>query len=147
MKKKFFYSTIVLIVISLCVACYTFAADNNTMLQNAADGVRNVVGGAENAMEDAARGVSNTSRNITGGMQNAGNNAAGTMGMTNTNSQENYTAERTATTAGTDNGTFLGIDSTTWIWIVMAIAALGIGVLIYSYFNQSNARHYQNSDE
>ena len=172
MEKKILYSIFLLLVIVFASTC-VFAEDNNSMLQNAANGVRNVVGGAENTVENAARGISNTSRNITEGMQNAGNTAAnnigntvnnmdntanngmnndtnsttdnntsGFMGINSTTDEGNYNATRTAT----NEGTFLGLTSNTWIWMVVALAALAIGILIYSYFAQNNTR-YDHSDE
>ena len=176
MNKKLIYSIFILVSIIFTFS-YTFAANDNSMMHNAAESVKNVVGGAENAVEDAARGVSDTSKNITGGLQNAGNNVSNTVSNTmnnvttpdnstnhttenqtanntdnsdnmigtNNNDNTNYTAARTATTSGEDTTTFLGMNSTVWIWIIMGIAALGIGILVYSYFNQTN--RYEHSDE
>ena len=71
MSKKILFS--LFIIISL-VFSYTvvFAADG--ALNNAADSVRNVVGGAENAMENAARNISGASKDATNNIENAGNN-------------------------------------------------------------------------
>ena len=41
----------------------------------------------------------------------------------------NYTATRTSTP--TDNMTFLGMNSTVWFWLILALSALAVGILIY----------------
>lgn len=156
MNKKILYSTFLLLAATLFISSYAFAANDNSMLKDAANGVRNVVGGAENAVEDAARGVSNTSKNITENMQNTGNNIGNkiqntgnaiTTGVDNNNNKNEYTAQRTSATSTTNNATLLGMDSNTWIWLIMALSAIGIGILIYSYFNQTNSTHYEHSDD
>ena len=73
MKKKIYYGIILLFVSLFLASTYTFAANDNSMLHDAANSVRNMVGGAENAIEGAAQNISNTSRSATGAMQNAGN--------------------------------------------------------------------------
>ena len=72
MKKKIIYCTILLLTITL-YSTLVFAEDNNSIMKNASDSVRNMIGGAENTIENAARSVTNTSQNVTGNMQNAGN--------------------------------------------------------------------------
>ena len=52
MKKKFFVATILLAVFSFFMISSVFATNGMDSMVN---GVRNAVGGAENAMEDAGR--------------------------------------------------------------------------------------------
>ena len=70
MYKKLLLSIAILIIgifsFSICFA--------NNGLQEAADGVRNVVGDAENAVEGAARDISNASKDATGKMEEGANN-------------------------------------------------------------------------
>ncbi len=76
------------------------------MLQDAANGVRDAVGGAENAIEDGAKDIANTTKGVTGSAENAMENKDNS-GMTQNNNRtnnSNYTATRTATT----NQTFYG---------------------------------------
>ena len=68
--KKIFLGLILFTLIIAFSFSYVFAADNNSMLENAANGIRNVVGSAENTVENAAKDVSNTSKNATGAMEN-----------------------------------------------------------------------------
>ena len=160
MKRKILYSAILLLLAVVFTCSYTFAADNNSMLENAANGVRNVVGGAENAIEDAARDVSNTSKNITSNVENAGNNVGNGVqntardignGVNNVGNgvsnitNDGYNATRIAT--NTDNAGFLGMNSTAWTWVIVAVAAVVIGVLIYSYVSRNNSAHYDDYDE
>lgn len=136
MYKKLLIATSVLVMaifsFSVCFA--------NNGLQDAADGVRNVVGGAENAVEDAARGVSNASKDATSKMEQGANNVGNAVmnhdnenhntktGVTN----NNYTATRTA---ATDN-TFMGMNATAWTWLIMGIATIAIVALIWYYSMQ-----------
>ena len=143
------------IMISL-VYCFTFcfAADDNNGLEKAADGVRNVVGGAENAIENGAKDIANTSKNATGDMEKGANNAtnhAGTennnTGAATTNNNNNndgnngnngYVATRTAT----GDATFMGMNATAWTWLVIGIAAIAIIALVWYYGTQlRNNRH------
>lgn len=174
MKKKIIYCTFLLLFVALYSTLVY--AENNSMMKNAADSVKNTVAGAENVIEDTARGITNTSKDITGKMQNAGNTVTnnvgnslsnignsvtnntqnientsdnntasntGFMGLTDDNT-DGYTATRTSTA---DDATVMGINSTTWIWIIMALSAVGIGILIYSYFSQTNSTHNSNLDD
>lgn len=146
---------------------------NNNIGQDAIDGVRNFVGGAENAMENAARGVSNTSQDMTRNLENGANNVGNTMmnngdnnntakdtnNNTNNNANTdnttatannnattgNYMATRTATdTEG--NATWMGMTATTWTWLIMGIAAIAIVALVWYYSMQFRSTNYENKD-
>ena len=98
--------------------------------------VRNTVGGAENAIEGAVKDVTNTTN----------------MGITRDNAQStNYTANRTATTGTTTNantGTFLGMSSTMWTWLILAVAVVAIIALVWYYSNQlTRTRNYDDNDQ
>ena len=158
MKKKFLFAVLLSVLFIFCMT-YTLATDSN-MMQDATNSIRDMAGSAENAMEDAAGAVSNTSKNVTGDMQeglnnmldnnqnnsdnnnnnngddpntttgastdNSGNNGT----YSNNNIPGNYTAERTATST---DGTLAGMNSTTWIWLIMAVLAIAIIALVYYY--------------
>lgn len=144
MYKKLLISFGILLAIifsfSVCLA--------NNDLQKAADGVRNVVGDAENAVEGAARDVSNASKDATGDLENLGNDIKNngdnrnTKKDTNNNNtvmgttDGNYDATRTAT--GTD-ATFMGMNATSWTWLILGIAAIAIIALIWYYATQFNS--------
>lgn len=142
MNRKFLYGIILFVAIILFSTSFTFAA-NKPAMENAANGIRNVVGGAENTIENAASGVANTSKNVTGDVENAGN----TMNMgTNGNSGTGYTATRTSTDIAGDT-TFLGMNSTAWIWLILAIAAVAIVALVYYYSAQTRDFGYDHNSE
>lgn len=111
-----------------------FANNDGSMLQDAANGVRDAVGGAENAIEDGAKGIANTTKSATGSAENAMENKDNS-GMTQNNNRtnnSNYTATRTATT----NQTFMGMSSTAWTWLIIGIAGIAIVALVWYYGSQ-----------
>ena len=111
-----------------------FANNDGSMLQDAANGVRDAVGGAENAIEDGAKGIANTTKGATGSAENAMENKDNS-GMTQNNNRtnnSNYTATRTATT----NSTFMGMSSTAWTWLIIGIAGIAIVALVWYYGSQ-----------
>ena len=121
---------------------------------DAVNGVRNVVGGAENAVEGAVKGITNASKNVTGAMENGANNVGNaitnhtnnttTAHTTTNNAKTNtYTATRTATTG---NATFMGMNATTWTWLIMGIAAIAIVALVWYYSMQFRSTNYDNRD-
>ncbi len=111
-----------------------FANNDGSMLQDAANGVRDAVGGAENAIEDGAKDIANTTKGVTGSAENAMENKDNS-GMTQNNNRtnnSNYTATRTATT----NSTFMGMSSTAWTWLIIGIAGIAIVALVWYYGSQ-----------
>lgn len=149
MYKKILISLIVLFLITSfgCLCLADNEGNDNNMGQDVVDGIRNVVGGAENAVEDAARDVANGSREATGDMEKAGNEMTDSVGSTMSNSRndnnDDYTATRTATN---DDITLLGMNGTTWTWVIMAIAAIAIVALIWYYAAQNNTDNYNSND-
>lgn len=146
MYKKLLISFGVLVVLAFSFT-FCFANDNN-MLQDAANGVRNVVGGAENAVEGAAKGVTNASKNVTGNMENGankvGNDMTNNADTRNDNNDNAYTATRTS--AETTANTFMGMTATAWTWLIMGIAAIAIVALVWYYGMQVNSTHYDDRD-
>lgn len=149
---------------------------NNNIGEGLVNGARSVVGGAENAIEDVGAGLMKGVRDMTNGSDNTGdnmnatshnttgtNNAAGSTnnnsantGMNNNQDNNDYTATRTATgrTADTDyvatrtntDGTWLGMNSTAWIWLIMGIIAVAIVTLVWSYGSERRADYHSNND-
>lgn len=111
-----------------------FANNDESMIKDAANGVRDAVGGAENVIEDGAKDIANTTKNVTGSAENAMENKDNS-GMTQNNNRtnnSNYTATRTATT----NQTFMGMSSTAWTWLIIGIAGIAIVALVWYYGSQ-----------
>lgn len=144
MKKKLYITILTLLAILAFSISYTFAANNMT----AVDGIRNVVGGAENVVENAGKGIVDGVRNVTSAGQNTmGNVTGGTRTQTQNagnrlvdGTTDGYTATRTTTRAatGTNTGTFLGMNSTVWTWLIMAIVGIAIVALVWMYAKQNN---------
>ena len=133
MKNKFFIVATLLAILSLFAVSYTFATTN------AVNDVRNVVGGAENVIEDAGKGIVNGVKDgmntVKNGAKDVGNdvkNGMNDMGRTT----NNYTATRTATT--TDNGLLGNVSNTVWSWLIIAIVAIVIVALVLFYANQND---------
>lgn len=148
-KKLLIASSVLIIGIFSFSVCFA-----NNGLQDAADGVRNVVGGAENAVEDAARDISNASKDATGKMEQGANNIGNAVmnATTNDNNRDhttrtnpmnnNYTATRTATT----DTTFMGMNTTAWTWLIIGIAAIAIVALVWYYSMQLRSSDYNGRD-
>ncbi len=143
MKKKLYITLLTLVAIIFFSFSYTFAANDMSVV----DGIRNVVGGAENVVEDAGKGVVDGVRNVTSGGENVMENVAGDIGngVQNTgnkvagslrNDNNNYDATRTSTNAA--EGTFLGMNSTVWTWLIMAVVGIAIVALVWMYAKQNN---------
>ena len=148
MRRKI-YLTLSIVIVSLLLSTFTFATENSAI----AGGIRNVVGGAENVIQNTGDTIANTTRNVApgvenmmtdagqtidnsmksigNGIQNAGNTITGAIDM----SDGDYTAQRTAN-EGT--GTFLGMDPTMFTWVIMAIVGLAIIALVWMYAKQND---------
>lgn len=145
MKKKLYITILTLLAILTFSISYTFASNNMT----AVDGIRNVVGGAENVVENAGKGIVDGVKNVTSAGQNTMENVTGGA-RTQTQNADNrivdgtangYTATRTTTTraaTGTNTGTFLGMNSTAWTWLIMAIVGIAIVALVWMYAKQNH---------
>ena len=142
MKKRFLIVSIIAILL-ISISIPVFAMDN------VANGVRNMVGGAENMLEVAGKTVTSGVRNgintmgqgtenivtdVKDGMQNTNNSMSASITTNNNNNNGGYTATRTAT----DDVTIAGMSTNTWTWIIIGITALAIGVLIWSYMKHRN---------
>ena len=140
MKKKLYITLFILLAILTFSFSYTFATNNIAVV----DGIRNVVGGAENVMENAGNGIVSGVRNVTSAGQNTMENATDNMGNRTmdgmTTDDTDYTATRTTTRMATDTttGTFLGMSATMWTWLIMAIVGVAIIALVWMYAKQNN---------
>lgn len=146
MNKKFCISFAILLSVIFSVT-FCFATSNTDGLGNAVNDVRNFVGGVENTVENAALDISNTSKDITGDMENgmySDMKTNGTMGVTTGNTAGQYSTARTAT----DN-TVMGMTSTAWTWVILAIVAIAIVALVWYYSMQitnNNMYNHHNDD-
>ena len=149
MYKKIFVALAI-----LTIGIFSFSicfANNDHMLEDAANGVRNVVGGAENAIEEGARDIANTTKGATGAAENSMDNATGMTENTNINNNNNnsemngndrtnsntYIATRTSTT----DSRFMGMNATAWTWLILGIAGIAIVALVWYYGSQMRTNH------
>ena len=129
-SKTIFFLIVFSIFVLFSTAC--FAEDN--MMNNISEDFQNTMQNEGNMIKDTANGMANGVKDGVNGVANAMGNMGATVmdSMDMNNNNDNYTAERTATTGYTNEGTFLGLNSTAWTWIVMGIvAATVIGLIIY----------------
>lgn len=146
MHKKILFGLILALILVFTVN-FSFATEKDSEAHDAINGIRNMVGDAENGIEDAAKDISNTSKEATGDMENgtsnemteSNENDSNGMVESTTGNNGNYTAERTSAT--TDES-LLGMNSTTWIWLIMAILAIAIIALVYYYTSTMNTKNY-----
>ena len=144
-KKSLLIVGLLIAVILMFATTFSFATDDHGAMNgvnDAVNGVRNTIGGAENAVEGAVKDVTDTTKNATDNTTNMGINR-------NDTQSTNYTANRTATTGTTTNaGTFLGMSSTMWTWLILAVAVIAIIALVWYYSNQlTRTRNYDDNDQ
>ena len=146
MKKKLLLTAGLLISLIFTFAMtFSFATDGNVV-----NDVRNTVGGAENAVEGAVKDVTNTMKDATeNNMNSATKNICCLLNVTGNNTQTTgYTASRTATAGTTNTGSFLGMSSTMWTWLILAVAVVAIIALVWYYSNQlTNNRRFDDNDQ
>lgn len=140
MTKKIF-ALIIGVFLILTTSC-VFAANNefSDSMNKSGNTIKNVVGGAENVIEGAGSAIGT-------GIRDLGNTFAdGAARVTNNGNTRNngYQTTRTATNPTTNNGTFLGMSSTTWTWFVLAIATIAIVGLVW-YYAMQNKNEYNNN--
>ncbi len=145
------------IVLSILIAAiFSFSVCfANDMANDAVEGVRNVVGGAENAVEDAAKDVTNAAKDATNSVENKMENATNTM---NTNGEHNTTRNTTnnrvtsststynATRTNAEGSTLMGMNATMWTWLIIGIATIAIVALVWYYSMQMRSSNYDDKD-
>lgn len=151
MKKKIALFAII-ILSSIFIVTYSFA--DNDMLGDATNGIRNFVGGTENVIEDAAGGVrnfftdnQNTTENVTYNNNNSDNIAYSnyTSSAMTQNTNNNYTATRTAATTSADNSLF-GMGPTAWTLFILAVLGIITVGLVWYYGTQKESRYSNRND-
>lgn len=126
---------LIILFIVFCIICISnvcFANNTGNTIKNGVSSVTNtVVDGTQNLARDVRNGVGSLENGIEGALTMDTNN--------NMNSNDNYTATRTATTRATaDNTGLFGLDSSTmWVWLIVALAAIGIIGLVWYYGSQN----------
>lgn len=150
MKTKTFLSLVIAFaIIFFSSTCFA----SNNMIENATNGIRNVMGSAENVIDNAAsgigQGVGTIGNNISEGMNSAGRTIQNvTNGGLMNDTNNNYTATRTATSVTNTNGsTFLGMNATAWGWLIMAIVGAMIVGFVWYYGKQHEDGYNPNHED
>lgn len=145
MAKKIFVS-LAIIMLSLCCGICCFAADNNSnvnlgdqltdSLDKAGNSMRNVADDVMDGMGTRDNRDNNYNNNNTNNNRN-NNTMDNRTGYTNDNRFTNgYNAVRTSV----DEVTTGNMSTTTWIWIILAVAAIIITAAVWYYSAQDNNR-------
>lgn len=140
MAKRVFLSLAIIILSVLCCSV-CFAADNNSnvnlgeqitdSLDKTGDSVRNAAGDVMNTID----GDNNRTRNNNNNNYNMNNG-------TSKNNNNNYTngTGYNAVRTSVDQMTTGNMSTTTWIWIILAVAAIVIVAMVWYYAVQNNDR-------
>ena len=154
MKRKILISIITMIML-LSIGIYSFAMGNVT------NNIRGFVGGTENIIEnmvnDATGGVKsglntieggteNVMSDVKNGMQDGTQNAENTVSgaITNNNANGGYTASMTST----DQGIMGSMNSNMWTWLIVAVLAVAIGLMIWAFArNRKHNNMYIDPDD
>ena len=144
MLKKLVVLTFTLCFL-LVFSTSVFATNNNSIIGNVVNDAKNTISdGANNirnVVEDGSNAVENTTENMVNDVRDGANNvensiANGVNTVTNdamnTSEDAGYTATRTAQNVEDAN------NSTTWMWIVLIVAAVAIIGLVWYYATKTN---------
>lgn len=159
MLKKSLIFTLTTIILSLCCTISFAAEEGNKInlgneimksIDKTGDSMQNVISG--NVVKDAGNIVNNEMNMITDGTRNMGNTMNGTVNNEDENNDNNrndnrvvvgenngnYNTTRTATTAETVNNGINTMTATTWMWIILIVAAVTIMMAVWYYATQGN---------
>lgn len=138
MTKKIF--AFLLGIAMIFITSSVFATNEiKSSMDKAGSSIQNAVNGAGNVVKEGASAVGNGVKDLGNTLQNG---VTRTEGETGTDTNNGYTATRTATT----DGTILGMSANTWTWFVLAIAALAIIGLVWYYAMQNKTEYDHHND-
>ncbi len=133
MAKKMFISLAIVFLSLCCSVC--FAADDNSNV-NLGDEITDSLNKAGNSVRNVADDVMNGENNNTRDNNNNNNRNNNDNARTYTNGN-GYNAVRTSVDdMATGNTT--NMSATTWIWIILAVAAIIIVAMVWYYATQNN---------
>ena len=155
MSKKILLSIVLLTSIvfsfSSVFAENNMAQDAANMTQNAGNVVKDSIDKTGNTMQNAGNTIMDTGNSVMNAANNVVDSAAGAINTltedrntdttpddNNKSNNTNYTATKTA-----GEGTLLGMNATTWTWIIMGLVAISIIALVWYYSMQTTDRHYE----
>lgn len=151
MTRKFVIATITAVILSLCFGV-CFANEENSSnkvnlgneitksLDKTGDNAKRLVDNAMNSERKMMNSVENAGKNAVNGIEDIGKKAenvtSDVAGAVTGNRYNNYVATRTT---ADDVGSFAGMTSTTWMWLIFAVAAIIIVAAIWYYSAQNNS--------
>ena len=136
---------IISLILAICIifaTSFVFANNAGTeteqSLNKTGESVKNVMDNAGNMVRDGVGHIEN-------GIEDLGNTFSAGAARTPSNNDNT----RNYTTARTSNGTatFAGMTANTWIWFVMAIAAVAIVALVWYYAMQNDTHYRKNTHD
>lgn len=131
MSKKVFITIATILSILLFGITYSFAGNN--MGEDAVEGIRNFVGGAENVVEDTAKDVGEGIRTGITDVKDAAQNTTSSM-TRDTKTDTDYAATRTTTrtTSNNSGNSFLNMGATGWsLFIIATLGIITVGLVWY----------------
>lgn len=140
MSKKILIAIFSVFAMSIFCISTCFAANG---VKNAADDVRNFVGGAENVVEDTVSGIATGIKDGVTDVKDATKNTTNAMTSNNTNNNSNYSATRTSANTNT---TFLGMSPMALAWFIMAVLGIITVSLVWYYGKQNDSKYNHNND-
>lgn len=146
MNKKFFITLATIFSIILFGITYSFAGNN--IGEDAVEGVRNFVNGAENVVEDTAKNVGEGIRSGVTDVKDAVQDTTHDMTRDNRNNS-NYNATRTSATTNNSGNSFLSMGTTAWSLFIIATLGIITVALVWYYGKQNeiNVHHNHNNDD
>lgn len=146
MNKKFFITLATIFSIILFGITYSFAGNN--MGEDAVEGVRNFVGGAENVIENTAKDVGEGIRSGVTDVKDAAQDTTHDMTRDNRNNNSNYSATRTSARTSSTWNSFLNMGATAWSLFIIATLGIITVALVWYYGKQNeiNVHHNNNND-
>ena len=150
--KKYFISLAIFSLILFSFFSISFANNLTNDVKNTAGNVGNALANrsndakgaikkaedtVENGAKDVKTAISNTAETVTNGTESTVADTSGT--LTN---NDTYTATRTSAT----NSGFLGMSSTSWTWLILAIVGIAIVALVWYYGAQYEHTNYDEMD-
>ena len=134
MKRKSFILLIAFLLIAFSTVC--FANDMGNNIKNTINGATNtVVDGTQNLAEDVRSGVGTAENTIENGVNNVGNAVMDGANSIEDAGDDAYTTTRAVADDATTRN---AMNSTTWVWVILAIAAIVIIGSVWFYASQHN---------
>ena len=131
-KKAITFFSIIFLIICSFTMC--FASEN--MIKDAGNKIKDTIEDAGNSVENGIKNTENMITDSTKKMENEDkkimSDTYNKMNEKNNTENGNYTATRTSA----NNATFMGMNATTWTWLILGVAAIAIIALVWYYSMQ-----------